>query len=77
MQNQEAAVKEAIEKSIGIYQDAHFEDRQIYYFRLKTKPRYLKVVVQFDTEEIGNVITAFPADSAKSGEKMIWPISNS
>jgi hypothetical protein len=24
MQNQEAAVKEAIEKSIGIYQDAHF-----------------------------------------------------
>lgn len=76
MKEREEEVKAAVENpSIGIYGDADFPDRQIYYYLQKEKKRYLKVVVQFTTEdEPGNVITAFTTDSPKKGEKLIWPI---
>lgn len=61
------------EPSIGIYQDADFEDRNIYYRLHKGKDRYIKVVVAFDENGLGEVITAFSTDTPKSGEKLIWP----
>lgn len=75
MYGQEEDVRAAIQgPSIGIFRDAQFEDREVYYRRKGT--RYTKVVVRFDGN-VGTVITAFETDSAKSGEKLIWPTSSS
>jgi hypothetical protein len=76
MAGREEEVKAAIERpTIGIFSDADFPERQIYYFLQKEKKRYLKVVVQFkNADEPGEVITAFTTDSPKKGEKMVWPI---
>jgi hypothetical protein len=71
----EERVRRAIESpSLPIFQDATLENRHIYY-RLSDKGshRYIKVVVAFHTEESGRVISAYPCDSGKSGEKPIWP----
>ncbi len=66
-------VKTAIEKPVlPIFQDADFEDRHIYYGpNHRGKDRYMKVVVVVKEEGLAEVITAFPTDSAKSGEKML------
>ena len=67
----------AIEKpDYGVFQDAQYPDRQVYYRRQGTKARYVKVVVDFSNEESGKVVTAFFTDSMKSGEKWIWPQSS-
>ncbi|MBZ0283490.1 MAG: hypothetical protein K8L97_22330 [Anaerolineae bacterium] len=73
MEDCEEEVKQAIEAPvIGIiYCDAHNVNRNIYY--RKRKSGYLKVVVQFDENGLGEVITAFPVSYPKSGEKIIWP----
>ena len=76
MAGMEEAVSAAIEKpSFGICCDPHNENRHIYYRLYKNKPRYIKVVVDFVREDLGRVVTAFPTDSGKSGEKLIWPES--
>jgi hypothetical protein len=74
MADWEAVVQAAIENpTMGIYQDADFADRQVYYmFRVTGKNRYLKVVVKIDSENSGTVVTAFPTFNAKAGEKLIW-----
>jgi len=71
----EDQIRQTIESpSLPICQDADHPDRHIYYRRLeKSNPRYIKVVVAFQTEESGQVISAYPCDSPKSGEKTIWP----
>jgi hypothetical protein len=71
----EERVRRAIEDpSLPICQDVSQHDRHIYYRLLdKAGIRYIKVVVAFQTEESGKVISAFPCDSGKSGEKPIWP----
>lgn len=64
---------------IGIYRDRDSADRQIYYRRQdrKGRARYLKVIVEFrGNGDEGVVISAFPVDSPKPGEKLIWPTSN-
>ena len=64
----------AIERpTYGIYQDNQVENRHVYYRLHEGKNRYLKVVVEFDEDNVGSVITAFPTDSPKVGEKLIWP----
>lgn len=35
--------------------------------------KHLKVVVEFDTEEIGKVITAYPTRTPSQGEQHKWP----
>lgn len=76
MAGREDEVKQTIEKpTYGIYQDATRQNRYIYYCKQGTKSYYIKVVVDFDGKE-GEVITAFPADSMKAGEKWIWPSSD-
>jgi len=37
---------------------------------------YLKVIVEFDENNRGTVITAFPTDSPKLEESLIWPSSS-
>jgi hypothetical protein len=73
MANRVDEVKEAIEKPfLGfIFQDASYENRQIYYGKAEGI-RYVKVVVEFDKEE-GVLITAYLATGMKAGEKLIWP----
>jgi hypothetical protein len=55
-----------------IYQDANRPERHIYYRLTAKRDRYIKVVVEFDENQSGRVITAFPTSSGKSGEKLIW-----
>ena len=72
MAGRENEVMEALESpSIGIYSDADFDDREIYYLRRKNN--YLKVVVKFDDDDRGEVVTAFITRHLKSGETLIWP----
>lgn len=79
MQTREKDVKRTIQKPLGIYQDVSFADRQVYYQTVKLNPKrtvYMKVIVRFENEATGSIITAFLTDSPKSGEKWIWPSSN-
>lgn len=76
MSGQQADVTAAIaDPDFGIYRDAQFEDRYIYYRRSSHKfARYTKVVVR-ETPDGLRVVTAFYTDSMKSGESLIWPRS--
>lgn len=77
MKGREEEVKATIQSpSFGIYQDANRQERQIYYRRYTGKQRYMKVVVAFIDEDSGTVITAFPTDAMKTGEKLIWTKSS-
>jgi hypothetical protein len=77
MKGWEDDVKSAIENpTFGIYQDANHQERHIYYRLHAGRQRYIKVVVKFDADNFGDVITAFPTDSMKAGEKLIWTKSS-
>lgn len=69
-----AFAKEAISHpSMGIFQDADHEDREIYYLLTHSSvSRYIKVVVKFDKDEVGRVVTVTPTNNGKHGEKLIW-----
>lgn len=54
-----------------IYQDKDYPERNIYY-RKQLKDYYIKVIVKFMNDDPGAMITAFIADSPKSGEALIW-----
>jgi hypothetical protein len=76
MEPHEADVKLAIESpQWGIFADVDEENRHIYYLTFPRQPYYLKVVVEFDENDNGEVITAFRSDTLKTGEKLIWPTS--
>lgn len=69
----EDEIQKAIEAPyMGIFQDNDFENREIYYGLSKGKERYIKIVVEFQEGNYGEVVTAFPTDSPKSGERLIW-----
>ncbi len=75
LSGREEDIKKAIERpDFGIiYQDVDRENRDVYYYTPAHERRSFKVVVQFDETNKGEVVTAFRADSRKSGERMIWP----
>lgn len=54
----------------GVYRDANFPDRRIYYFRNPSYRRYMKVVVR-ENPNRSEVITAYETDSMKTGEKLL------
>ena len=58
----------------SIYGDSHHKKRACYYLRIEGKDRYLKVVVEFGAR-YGSVISAYPCDSMKPEERLIWPES--
>lgn len=69
-------VKKTLQEPLGpIYQDANDPSkRQVYYRRITSPTRYLKVIVEFESEESdGQLITATPANNGKTGERPIWP----
>lgn len=68
-------VKLAVEKPIYICSAADNDKREVFYYIPAPTSKYLRVVVQFDSDQ-GEVITAYPTDSGKPGEKMIWPTSS-
>ena len=77
MDGLEDTVKETIQTPyLGfIYQDRDYPERNIYYSLDSSREYYVKVVVEFSSEDVGEVITSFLTDSPKPGEGMIWPIS--
>jgi hypothetical protein len=80
MAGQEDIVIAAISHpTYGIFADAHFPNRCIYYYRQpKPPPRYMKVVVVVQESGPFTVVTAFQTDSMKKGEVLIWtPLSAS
>lgn len=78
MEGWEDDVKAAIESpEFGfIYRAAKFEDRNVYYKRIKGKRLYLKVVVRLTGDQQGRVVTAYPVAAASKGELLIWPESS-
>ncbi len=73
----EDEIRKAIESPyMGIFQDNEFDNREIYYGLSEGKQRYIKVVVEVQEGNYNEVVTAFPTDSPKKGERLIWPISN-
>jgi len=78
MRGWEEEVKAAVERpTFGlIYQDTENENRHIYYLLREHTRRYIKVVVDFEDQDLGIVVTAFQTSSGKSGEKLIWPESS-
>jgi hypothetical protein len=73
MQGWHELAQAAIEQpSIGIYQDAQFANREVYYRLTTPRTRYLKVVVEFDGDE-GTLVTAIPTNIPKDGEVLLWP----
>lgn len=75
MDGWEGIVAKAIEEpSLPICRAANNENRHIYYRLMgKGKPRYIKVIVDFNKEHLGSIISAYPVDSGKTGEQAIWP----
>ena len=71
MKGWEKSVKRSVQKPIFITQDAHYPKRQNYY-RRNGRKGYIKVVVEFMDEDVGDVITAFPDDNIKKGETETW-----
>jgi hypothetical protein len=69
MLGREETVRKAIEHpEVVIYRDVDYVDREVYYTLV---PRYLRVVVEFENEEFGNVIRAFPTANSKKGETVM------
>jgi hypothetical protein len=58
-----------------IYQDKLYPNRHIYYRRQSQRKAYIKVIVAFDDEMKGTVVSAYPCVSMKPGELWIWPKS--
>lgn len=71
MKDSEKRIKQAIIKPIFITQDAQYPKRQNYY-KSNGRKGYIKVVVEFTDEDVGDVVTAFPTDNIKKSETEIW-----
>lgn len=75
MQGQESIVEQTIQSPDSIHEDKRLYRRE-YYYRLGISGatnRYLKVVVQFDLNDEGAIITAYTTRSTSPGESHKWP----
>jgi len=61
-----------IEKPDFISEDVDRRNRHNYYRLVKNRQKFIKVVVEFADEDVGNVITAFAANNLKPKEPIIW-----
>lgn len=78
MAGKQQIVIEAIEHPIHdfIFQDNDYENRENYYGYFPGRKLFMKAVAEFPEDHSeGTIITAFPTDGLKSGEKPIWPKS--
>lgn len=67
--------KKALVKPDFINHDRQFGNRECFYaIGTPYNPqRLFKVVVEFDDEEIGIVVTAYPSRNIPKGERHKWP----
>lgn len=78
MNGWERFVSQALQTPSFICKDKDRENRHAYYMiHVAKQNRYVKVVVKFNSDNEGFVISAYPADSGKSGEELIWMPSRS
>jgi hypothetical protein len=74
MDGWENLVSKAIQTPSFICEDNTHKDRHAYYMMHITRfNSYIKVVASFNSKNRGFVISAFPADSGKIKEMVIWP----
>lgn len=69
------SIRRTIVRPDFIVQDADFSERQDFYRRGAHRglPRdYIKVVVEFESSDLGTVITAYPVDRRKPTEDVLW-----
>jgi hypothetical protein len=66
-------VKKTLQNPDFICQDFLHVKRQCFYGRKIKAHGYLKVVVEFKTENEAELVTTFLADSGKKGEIIVWP----
>jgi len=77
MKNWLPLVEKAIEKPHFICRDVEKENREVYYYFHRYKEnKYIKIVIKLGSNNKGYLIAAFPTDSGKDGEKIIWTRSN-
>jgi hypothetical protein len=72
MAGQEEVVRLAIQYPIWIALDVDGHGREDYYGEHPSGQRRTKVVVEFDASGNGRLVTAFPANSGKRGERVVW-----
>jgi hypothetical protein len=73
VERDEKLIIPAIEKPLrGIYRDEDYDDRDVYYKLPSHKRFYIKVVVKFDSQNDGTVITAYRCAKIKRTENLIW-----
>jgi hypothetical protein len=76
LREHEVAVARVLTNPYRVTHDAVYEDRECFY-RQRTHPRFpdlfLKVCVEFESEEFGVVITAFLVSRISSDEVQRWP----
>jgi hypothetical protein len=74
MKGWETVIKEALRKPLFICTDKDKPEHRQAYYMLHTfkNNRYIKVLVVFNSKNVGRVISAFPTASGKDGESVIW-----
>jgi hypothetical protein len=74
MKGWENIVGDAVHNPMFICTDSNKPNkRQVYYELHQYKQnKYIKVIAVFNSENVGQIISAFPTDSGKDGEKVIW-----
>jgi hypothetical protein len=78
MKGWEKIVSNAVHAPLFICEDSDFPNHRQAYYKLHQwkRNKYIKVVVVFTSKKNGNIISAFPADSGKDGENVIWTPSS-
>lgn len=78
MKNWVHEIVQTIKKPDYIVQDAIHPNRNNYYRSVVKKrgkeitEEFIKVVVEFADQDVGNLITAFPDNNKKPNETIIW-----
>lgn len=75
MRGWDEAVNQCLVVPDRVCADKDYPDRECFY-RMSTPinpDKYLKVVVEFDANGIGKVITAYPTRAPSQGEQHKWP----
>lgn len=70
-------VKKTLENPHFICIDEDKKGREVYYlFHQYKANKYIKVIIKLGSNNKGYLISAFPTDNGKDGEKIIWTRSN-
>lgn len=75
MEDWETRVMDTLTDPMAVYLDRYDAMRECFYkLGTPTNPdRLLKVVVEFNAEGRGTIITAYPSRNIPTGERQKWP----